>query len=158
MLWQEAGWRPGSRSRAERDALTAAGGENLLLSLTFTQVSLGARHAILSSITNSARNSCLFSKSRLLLLLLLFSSEEWGGSSLHLPAVRVATRTLQRWRCLDLTAKVCTRSAGISTSRGSASRRGKLLRLSRLCPAAGGKERRMETGDGFPQVMSRSWR
>lgn len=61
-------------------------------------------------------------------------------------------------RCLDRTAKVCTRSAGSSTSRDWASRPGISSRWSRLCPEAGGRERGMETEDGSPPVMSRSWR
>lgn len=63
-----------------------------------------------------------------------------------------------RLRCLDRTAKVCTRSPGSSTSRDWASMPGRLSKWSRLCPEAGGRERGMETEDGSPQVMSRFWR
>lgn len=60
--------------------------------------------------------------------------------------------------CLDPTAKLCTPSAASSTSRGWTSRRARLSEWSRLCPEDGGRARGMESGDGSPQVTSKSWR
>lgn len=61
-------------------------------------------------------------------------------------------------RCLDHTAKLCTRSVESSINRDWLSMPGRWSRWCNLCLEAGGKERKMESEDGFLQVMSRCWR